>query len=118
MKAVLIIAIITGLLAFTAKDKLTGRWETRPDENGVITGMLFKSDNTFDMYVNKKPYASGAYTLDDNVISFVDNGCEGQGAIYKIIFFSNSDSMRWEPIQDSCTGRRVGIPKLVLGQVK
>jgi hypothetical protein len=118
MKAVLIISIITGLLAFTAKDKLTGRWETTPDENGVITGILFKPDNIFDMYVNKKPFASGTYILDDNVISFVDNGCAETKGIYKIIFFSNSDSMRWEPIQDSCTGRRVGIPKLVLGRVK
>ena len=118
MKAVLIITFIAGLLAFTAKDKLTGRWETTPDENGVITGIGFKPGNTFEMYVNKKPFASGTYALDDNIISFVDNGCVETRAIYKIIFFCNSDSMRWEPIQDSCTGRRVGIPKLVLGRVK
>lgn len=118
MKVVLIIALIAGLLAFTVKDKLTGRWETTPDENGVITGIRFKSGNTFEMHVNKKAYASGTYALDDNVISFVDNGCVDTKGIYKIIFFSHSDSMRWEPIQDSCTDRRVGIPKLVLGRVK
>ena len=71
MKAVLIITFIAGLLAFTAKDKLTGRWETTPDENGVITGIGFKPGNTFEMYVNKKPFASGTYALDDNIISFV-----------------------------------------------
>lgn len=118
MKIVLIITIITSLLAFGTNDKLTGKWETKPWENGVITGLVFKHDNTFEGYVNKKPFVSGTYSLEDSIISFVDNGCEGRTAVYKVIFFSNSDSMRWEPIQDSCTRRREGIPKLILGRVK
>ncbi len=117
MKTVLISVTFMALLAFTVKDKLTGRWETKPSPKGNITGVIFKPDNSFEGYVNKKPFVSGTYTFEDSLFSFVDNGCEGQRGIYKIVFFSNEDSIRFEPVSDSCDERRNGMTRTILGRV-
>ncbi len=118
MKKTLISGVIMVLLAFTVKDKLTGKWESKPSPNGNITGVVFKPDNTFEGYVNKKPFVSGQYVFQDSVFSFVDNGCDGKKGIYQIIFFSDDDSLRFQPISDSCSERREGMSKLVLGKIK
>jgi len=106
------------LFAFTTADELSGRWETKPSIKGNITGVVFKADNSFEGYINKKPFTSGIYTFQDGILSFTDNGCQGIRAIYKINFFSNSDSLRFEVINDSCTERKEGMLNLVLGKVK
>ena len=110
----------TLLCSLPAKDKLTGRWETRPSEKGNITGVVFKNDSTFDGYVNKKPFVSGtySYSAQDSILTFKDNGCNGVTATYKIDFFSNADSLRFVVINDSCTERKEGIQRLVMGRVK
>jgi hypothetical protein len=118
MKTILIISAIMTFFAFTAKDKLTGRWETKPSVKGNVTGIVFKADNSFEGYVNKKPFVTGNYTVEDSVLSFVDNGCEGKKAVYKLIFFSNGDSLRFETINDSCTRRNEGMLRTILGRVK
>src|SRR5215204_1225026 len=115
MKTFLISALTLALFSCPANDKLIGRWESQPSENGVVTGVIFKDDDTFDGYVNKKPFVTGHYTLKGDVFSMIDNGCDGKMATYKIIFFSNSDSMRFQHINDSCEGRRNGMSRLVLG---
>ena len=118
MKPILIIIAAALTLAFTSTNKLTGRWETKPSEKGNITGVVFKSDNTFEGFINRKPFVTGTYTFEDSIFSFVDNGCEGKRGVYKVIFFSNEDSMRLEPISDSCDRRREGMIRLILGRVK
>ena len=114
----LITATIMLLLSFTVTDPLTGRWETKPSDKGNITGVVFKTDNSFEGYINKKAFVSGQYTLQDSIFSFVDNGCDGKRGVYKIVFFSNDDSLRFEPINDSCDQRRGGMSRLILGRVK
>ena len=105
------------ILAFKATDKLTGRWETVPSPAGNVTGVIFKPDLSFEGYINKKPFVTGNYSLKDSLFSFVDNGCEGKGATYKIIFFSNDDSVRFVPVEDPCTERMNGMSRLVMGRV-
>ena len=106
------------LLAFTTKDKLTGRWESKPSVNGNVTGVVFKPDNSFDGYVNKKPFVTGNYILRDSLFSFTDNGCNGVRGVYKLEFFSHADSLRFIAVSDSCTERKKGMTSLVLGRVK
>jgi len=108
------------LFSITTKDTLTGRWESKPSEQGNIIGVVFKADNSFEGYVNKKPFASGTYTFNpvDSIFSFVDNGCDGRRGIYKIMLYSNSDSLRFEPLSDSCEARKSGMLRLVMGRVK
>lgn len=118
MKSMLILAAIMLLPFFKTADMLTGRWETRPSGKGTVTGIVFKPDNSFEGYLNKKPFVTGNYSLTDSVFSFVDNGCNGRRGNYKIIFFSNADSVRFEAISDSCTGRKEGMSRLVFGRVK
>lgn len=118
MKTIIILIALTFPLAFTAADKLTGRWESKPSVNGNVTGVVFKENIAFEAYVNKKPFTSGSYTLQHNIFTFTDNGCQGMTGVYKILFFSNSDSLRFKAVSDSCTERKNGMEKLVLGRVK
>lgn len=114
----MIILAMAMTFAFTTADKLTGRWETRPSEKGNTTSVVFKSDNTFEGFINRKPFVTGTYTFQDSTFSFVDNGCEGKRGVYKVIFFSNEDSIRLVPISDSCDRRREGMIRMILGRVK
>lgn len=118
MKTMLIAIAILALVSFTVTDELTGRWETKLSVKGNVTGVVFKTDNSFEGYINKKPFTSGHYTFKDSIFSFTDNGCEGLEGVYKVIFFSNGDSLRLVPITDSCNERRNGMSRLVLGRVK
>ncbi len=118
MKIVLIYAAALASVVMAEKDRLSGRWESQPSPKGNVTGVVFKTDSTFEGYVNKKPFVSGTYTLDDGIFTFTDNGCEGKRGVYKIFFFSNADSIRFVPIVDSCTERKAGMSKLIMGRVK
>lgn len=111
---------ISLLLAAPPDDMLTGRWETKPSETGSIFGIVFKMNHDMEAYKNKKPFASGKYIFNsvDRVLSFIDNGCSGSSAIYKVNFFSNGDSLRFTVIMDTCTERRKGIQLLVMGRKK
>jgi hypothetical protein len=117
---VMLLSMTTILVSFAkpGEGDITGRWETKPSANGNITGAVFRSDNSFEGYINKKPFVSGTYTVTDNVLSFVDNGCEGMQGVYRLVFFSNADSLSFEPIVDNCTDRRNGMSRLVVGRIK
>lgn len=116
---ILLISVAALLYAWTAgEDTLIGRWESPRSDKGNVTGVVFKTDSTFEGYVNKKPFVTGKYTLENDVFTMVDNGCDGKPGSYRVIFFSSNDSMRFEPISDSCVGRRNGMSRLVMGRVK
>lgn len=103
---------------FLSNDMLLGRWETKVSPNGNVTGVVFKSDNSFEGYVNKKPFVSGQYSIKDSIMTMIDNGCEGKEAVYKIVLFSNSDSLRFDYISDPCEPRKRGMKLSVFGRVK
>lgn len=120
MKIVSILCTITAFFVFAVIDPLTGRWETKPSAKGNVTGVVFKNDSILEGYVNKKPFTSGIYRFSskDSILSFTDNGCNGAEGVYKVIFFSTGDSMRFKAIYDSCTERRDGMQRLIMGRVK
>lgn len=118
MKIFLLIAIVITLAAFISEDYLTGRWETKPSNKGNVTSVVFKPDNTFEGFVNRKPFASGKYTLKDSIFTFTDNGCGGTVGEYKCILFGNGDSIRFEFIRDTCLERKQGMSRIILGRVK
>ena len=118
MKRIFAAAILISLFAFMAKNKLVGRWETKPSPKGNITGVVFNKDNTYEGYVNKKPFVSGTYSVHRKTITIEETGCNGLKAVYKLVFFSHSDSLRLEPVSDSCTERREGMKRTILGRVK
>jgi len=118
MKSTFAVAGLIGLFALMPKTKILGRWETKPSPKGSITGVVFYKDNTYEGYVNKKPFVSGKYELRGNTIRIEETGCNGLKAFYKLILFSHSDSMRFEPINDSCAERKEGMQRIILGRVK
>lgn len=118
MKIVVFIALLLTAATINEKDKLTGRWEIRPSAKGNVTGVIFNEDKSFEGYINRKPFTSGVYSLDNDLFSFTDNGCDGKKGIYKIVFFSNEDSLRLVPVEDSCVQRREGMSRLIMGRVK
>jgi hypothetical protein len=117
MKPILLSAAILLLHVCMPDDTLTGRWETKPSVNGNVTGVVFKSDNSFEGYVNKKPFTTGNYQLQDSTFSFTDNGCMNMVGVYTIHFYSNGDSIWFEPVNDSCAERKKGMSRLKLGKV-
>lgn len=118
MKSLFLFVAALLAFAFTAKDKLTGRWETKLSVTGNVTGVVFNEDGSFEGYVNKKPFVTGTYTLQDSLITITDNGCNGIQGTYKAVFFSNDDSLRFQAISDDCTERQRGMERTVLGRVK
>lgn len=120
MKAVFVFLVTVGAFQFQYNDSLTGRWESKPSEKGNVTGVVFKNDSILEGYINKKPFTSGVYRYNayDSIISFIDNGCNGAQAVYKVLLFSNSDSLRFKAIVDSCVERKEGMHRLILGRVK
>ncbi len=118
MRTIILAAIIAALGGFVDEDFLTGRWESKPSPKGNVTSVLFKPDNTFEGYVNKKPFVTGQYTLKDSIMSFVDNGCNGAEGVYKVVLFSYGDSLRFEPVNDDCEERKNGMSRLVMGRLK
>jgi len=105
------------LSARLGKKDIVGRWKTNPSDKGNVTMVNFKADNHFDGFVNKKPFVTGTYQYEYPELYFIDNGCEGKTGRYKVIFFSNDDSIRMEPIADSCKERMEGMKRMVLGRV-
>ncbi len=105
-------------ISFTPDNGLVGRWETKPSVNGNVTGVVFKADNTYEAYVNKKPFVSGRYQIKDSLITIKEIGCQDYVGTYKLVFFSNSDSLRLVPVSDSCQQRREGMARTILGRVK
>ena len=115
MKPLIICLMV--LLAKSSDDKLIGRWESL-SEKGNITGVVFREDNTFEGYVNKKPFVTGTYTFNDSIFTLQDNGCMGVTGTYKLNFYSNNDSFRIQLMHDDCEERGNGIHNRVFGKVK
>ena len=115
-----ILVLAFTMFFFPGTNLLTGRWETKVSEKGNVTGVVFKSDNKLEGYINKKPFVSGTYNFNpsDSTLSFVDNGCNGMKGTYKVMLYSNSDSLRFQAIDDSCEERKNGMLRLVMGRVK
>lgn len=106
------------LSASITGEKLVGKWQSHPSENGNTTTVQFKADQRFEGFINRKPFVSGSYEVKDSVLWLVDNGCDGKPAEYRLVFFSNDDSLRFIPVTDSCLPRKNGMSRLVLGRVK
>lgn len=118
MKIMIIAVVALTLAAASDPNPLVGRWETKPSPKGNVTGLYMKADSSFEGFFNKKPFVTGTYTYRDSLLSFVDNGCNGARGLYKVIWFSEGDSIRFEPISDTCTERRNGMSKTIMGRLK
>lgn len=118
MRTILFILMTCLIVSFVDRDKLTGRWQSQPSSKGNVTTVEFKPDNSFEGFINRKPFVTGTYKVEDSILTFVDNGCNGMTGIYKLDFFSKGDSLRFVAVKDSCVERNKGMSRLVMGRVK
>jgi hypothetical protein len=118
MKIYSIIILMISITAFGDPNPLLGKWETKPSDGGNIRGVIFKDNNIFESYFNSMPHTSGSYTVKGNVISIKDEKCDDITGSYELIFFANSDSLRFNAIEDDCGQRKFAIETTILGRVK
>jgi hypothetical protein len=115
MKSLVVLTLL--LFAFTAPQSITGRWETI-QPGGNTLGMIFKPDNHFEGYINRKPFVSGTYTFNDNTIVMNGNGCIDILGKYRIHFLKNTDAILWEVISDNCAARKKGLDNVVFSRIQ
>jgi hypothetical protein len=117
MKTILFSVLAMTLLSGAGIERLVGRWESI-SSTGNVTGVVFKDDNTFEGYVNQKPFVTGTYDLVDSTFTMSDNGCMGVQGTYKLSFFSKNDSFRIHTVSDDCEARANGVNGRVFGRIK
>lgn len=121
MKKALIFSLIGIALAtvsFTDPiNTITGRWQ-RKNASGRILMANFRSDGSYDGFINGKPFVSGKYYVRQDTFAISDASCNiNYYGTYRLHFLS-ADSVRFAVIQDTCGGRREGTDKLALGRIK
>lgn len=115
MKSILIPSFL--LLALADKHPLEGRWQSPTSDAGEVATVLFNEDKTFETFMNGNAHIAGSYTVKDSLLTLSDHACS-EGGTYKINFFSKGDSVRFQVIDDACTGRAIKVGSVVLGRVK
>ena len=120
MKKILLWSLGIQLVAFSKADKMTGLWTSKPSSGGNTTAAIFRENSSFEAYINNNLFVSGTYSFSetDSVFTITDNGCNGLTGEYKILFFSNSDSLRFAVLRDNCIERKEQVEGLIMGRVK
>jgi hypothetical protein len=116
MKTLLLAAVLLFSIA-PEKNKLTGKWAAPSSPMGTMT-VEFKEDGSFETLRDGYPHVTGDYELKDSVLTVSDAGCNFIAGKYKPRFFSNSDSVRFELVEDDCFSRAQQVSSIVLGRVK
>lgn len=113
-----LILLAVTVAAIAPANSLVGRWQKK-FPNGDVLMASFRTDGTYDLFVNNKAFVSGNYTLKGDDFGVSDGHCNlTYFGAYKLRFYSGTDSIRFTLVQDSCRSRRQGTSGLVLGRVK
>lgn len=120
MKKALVFSL--GVIAVTAvsfinpPNTLVGRWQQT--YKGAIALLVFRTDDTFDAFVNGKLFTSGKYTVRQDTLFMADNSCNiAYYGTYKLGFYA-PDSVRFTTIADTCKGRNGDLHNFTVGRVK
>jgi hypothetical protein len=114
----LLAVALTAASFMAPTSSLVGRWQKR-FPNGDVLLASFRTDGTYDLFVNNKTFVSGKYTLQQDNFALNDGHCSlAYFGTYKLRFYSNDDSIRFTVVQDTCRARRRGSDGLTLGRVK
>ena len=109
--SILCIAIFA-IISFTSDtNSLVGKWEYSGQYQGGPFKLLaiFRSNGTFDGFINKKEFVSGMYRMQHDTLYISDPTCNAKyEGTYKVEYFGQLDSMKFHVIQDTCTGRKKG----------
>ena len=95
---------------------MVGRWQQRI--KGATLLFNFRSDGSYDYFVNGKSYTSGHYFVRQDTTGIADSRCNANYfGTYKIDFYA-PDSVRFSAIQDTCQDRRQAAVRLALGRIR
>lgn len=115
------VIILFSAIAFASDtNPLVGKWEYSGTSQGQPFKLLaiFRVNGTFDGFINKKEFVSGAYHMKHDTMYISDPTCNDKyDGIYKVEFFGTLDSLKFHVIQDTCTGRREGTNGLLFKKV-
>lgn len=115
----LTILVLLAVLSFTnPPHKLVGRWKPNmgPDVSAVAA---YRTDGTFDIFLNGKTFVSGKYRVSQDTLSISDPICgTGYYGTYQLTYITE-DSIRQTLIQDTCRVRRNSVAySPTMGRVK
>jgi hypothetical protein len=118
---VVFVVIVFCAVAFTVDNNpLVGKWEYSGTSQGQPFKLLaiFRTNGTFDGFINKKEFVSGAYHMKHDTMYISDPTCNDKyDGTYKVEFFGQLDSLKFHVIQDTCTGRREGTNGLLFKKI-
>lgn len=107
--------VILSSFAIDPPSPMVGRWQQQL--NGVTLLFNFRSDGSYDGFVNGKSYVTGRYYVRQDTIGVADGKCNPiYFGTYKLQFLV-PDSVRFTAILDTCRDRRETVPTLALGRV-
>lgn len=97
-------ALALATLSFIAPpDTLVGRWQQR--FRGANALLVFRADDTFDVFINGKALTHGKYSVRQDTMAMADPRCNAAYyGTYKLGFIT-PDSVRFTAIQDTCKAR-------------
>lgn len=120
MKKFHILTVILILAACTNKSSnIVGRWETKSQKGNIVIG-VFKADDSYEGYFNKKLFTKGTYSFKEGVVTFEDDkmtACSDIKGSYKVTFFADT-AIRFDVINDSCKPRNEGSNGVVYVRLK
>lgn len=118
MKKALIFSL--ALIALTAvafinpSDTIVGRWQQTV--KGATALLVFRPNNTFDIFINNKVFTSGKYTVRQDTFALADPACGiDYYGTYKLNFFA-PDSVRFTTIADTCKARNGAMHQFTAGR--
>jgi hypothetical protein len=116
-----LVVIICSAISFTIDtNPLVGKWEYFGTSQGQPFKLLaiFRTNETFDGFINKKEFVSGAYHMKHDTMYISDPTCNSKyEGVYKVEFFGQRDSLKFHVIQDTCFGRREATNGLLFKKV-
>ncbi|GAB3642557.1 hypothetical protein [Spirosoma arcticum] len=111
-----------GLLALVAlsftnpPNLLVGRWQQM--FKGATALLVFRADNTYDIFVNGKTFVSGQYTVRQDTFALSDPACNAAYyGTYKLSFYA-PDSVRFTTLADTCRPRNGAFHNFTAGRLK
>ena len=120
MKKALIFSL--GVIAFAAVSftdppgMLVGRWQQM--FKGATALLVFRADNTYDIFVNGKTFVSGQYTVRQDTFALSDPACNAAYyGTYKLSFYA-PDSVRFTTLADTCKPRNGAFHNFTAGRLK
>lgn len=104
------LTLLISLLALTVLSfdnppgSLIGRWQQN-FSGGITAVTVYRTDGTFDIFLNGKTFVSGKYRVNGDTLAISDPVCGvGYYGTYQLTFIT-PDSIRQTLIQDTCRVR-------------